>query len=424
MQSKAHLSRLGGVLIAALLAAPSTLRADEVSIVTGLVGNDLALLQEQLKAFQDKTGHSVKVVSLPPSSTDQFAQYRLWLSAGNPDIDVYRTDVVWAPQLADQFIDLAPHAKDVIGTFFPSTVKAQTVGAKLVALPWYATIPGLYYRKDLLEKYGKPVPKTWDEMAATAKEIQDKERAGGNVQMWGFLFQGAPYEGLTCDALEWVASNGGGRLVEPNGDISINNPKAAAALERAKSWVNTISPPGSLSYKEEDTRGIWQLGNAVFMRNWPYAFALGNRDDSAIKGKFEVAPMPMGDGGASAAVLGGFSLAVSKYSRHPEAAIALVKYLTSVEGQKYRVLRNSNSPTVTALYDDPEVQAKQPFALRWRGALETAMARPSDATKAKYNEVSSLFWTAAANTLAGKGSAQANLDKLEAELAQLKGSAW
>lgn len=417
-----RLAAAGFVLALGLIGGP--VRADQIAIVTGLVGNDLALLQEQLKAFEDKTGHQVKVVSLPPSSTDQFAQYRLWLSAGNPDIDVYRTDVIWAPQLAEQFLDLKPHVADVIGGFFPSMVQSQTVGGKLVALPWYATIPGLYYRKDLLEKYGKPVPKTWDEMTATAKEIQDKERAAGNGQMWGFLFQGAPYEGLTCDALEWVASMGGGRLVEPNGDISINNAKAVAALEMAKSWVGTISPPGSLAYKEEDTRGVWQLGNAVFMRNWPYAFALGNRDDSAIKGKFDVAPLPTGAGGPPAATLGGFNLAVSKYSRHPEAAVALVKYLTSVEGQKYRVLRNSNSPTVTALYDDPEVKEKQPFALRWRGSLETAMARPSEATKAKYNEVSSRFWTAVANTLAGRGSAQDNLDKLEVELVELKGESW
>lgn len=417
-----RLAAAGFVLALGLSGGP--VRADQIAIVTGLVGNDLALLQEQLKAFEGKTGHQVKVVSLPPSSTDQFAQYRLWLSAGNPDIDVYRTDVIWAPQLADQFLDLTPHVQDVVGGFFPAMIQSQTVGGKLVALPWYATIPGLYYRKDLLEKYGKPVPKTWDEMTATAKEIQDKERAAGNGQMWGFLFQGAPYEGLTCDALEWVASMGGGRLVEPNGDISINNPKAVAALEMAKSWVGAISPPGSLAYKEEDTRGVWQLGNAVFMRNWPYAFALGNRDDSAIKGKFDVAPLPTGADGPPAATLGGFNLAVSKYSRHPEAAVALVKYLTSVEGQKYRVLRNSNSPTVTALYDDPEVKEKQPFALRWRGSLETAMARPSEATKAKYNEVSSRFWTAAANTLAGRGSAQDNLDKLEVELVELKGESW
>ncbi|TNB49116.1 ABC transporter substrate-binding protein [Martelella lutilitoris] len=415
---------ISGAALALSLLASTAARADEISIVTGLVGNDLGLLQEQLKSFEDKTGHTVKVVSLPPSSSDQFSQYRLWLAAGNPDIDVYRTDVVWAPQLADQFIDLTPYTEDVIDEYFPSTIRSQTVDGKLVALPWYATIPGLYYRTDLLEKYGKDVPKTWDEMTTTAREIMDAERADGNASMWGFLFQGAPYEGLTCDGLEWLVSSGGGNIVEADGEISVNNPDAAAALERAKSWIGTISPPGTLSYKEEDTRGIWQLGNAVFMRNWPYAYALGEQDDSAIKGKFDVAPLPAGENGESAATLGGFNLAVSKYSEHPDAAVELVKYLTSPEAQKYRVMYNSNAPTAVALYEDPEVQAKQPFALRWEDSLETAVSRPSNVTKSKYNEVSSLFWTTAYNTLSGNGSAQDNLEELELKLYQLRGNGW
>ena len=124
------------------------------------------------------------------------------------------------------------------------------------------------------------MPTTWEELAATAKMIMDKERAAGNEDMWGFVFQGNAYEGLTCNALEWVKSNGGGQIVEPDGTISINNPKAAAAIDMAKGWVGTISPPGVLAYQEEESRGVWQTGNAVFMRNWPYAYSLGNGDDS------------------------------------------------------------------------------------------------------------------------------------------------
>ena len=416
-------SRMLGTFAALSLSAGAGHAAD-ISMVSGLVGNDLQLLQDQLRDFEQETGHKVDIVSLPPSSTDQFAQYRLWLGARNPDIDVYRMDVVWAPQLAGNFVDLTPYTKDVVDTFFQSTVDAQRVGDKLVALPWYATVPGLYYRKDLLDKYSKTVPATWEELTETAREIQDAERAAGNENLWGFVFQGAAYEGLTADALEWVASHGGGRIVEADGTVSINNAQSVKALELARSWVGTISPPGVLSYKEEDSRGVWQTGNAVFMRNWPYAYALGNGEDSVIRGKFDVAPLPAGDGGQSAATLGGFSLAVSEYSRNKEAAVELVKYLTSVEGQKYRVLRNSNSPTVTALYDDPEVQRKQPFALRWKDAIETSVPRPSTVTKSKYNEVSSLFWTAVANTLSGQGPAQDNLDLLEARLFQLQGSGW
>ena len=111
---------------------------------------------------------------------------------------------------------------------------------------------------------------------------------------------------------------GGGQIVSPEGEITINNPKAAAALDMAHGWVGTIAPAGVTGYMEEESRGVWQTGNAVFMRNWPYAFPLGNGADSPIKGKFDAVPLPAGEGGQSAACLGGWNLAVSKYSEHPE----------------------------------------------------------------------------------------------------------
>ncbi len=158
------------------------------------------------------------------------------------------------------------------------------MNGKLVALPIFTDAPALYYRTDLLEKHGASVPTTWEELTATAQMIQDAERAEGNAEIWGFVWQGNAYEGLTCNALEWIKSFGGGQIVEPDGTISVNNEQAAAALTLAASWVGTISPDGVLAYQEEEARGLWQTGNAVFMRNWPYAYGLGNGDDSAVKG--------------------------------------------------------------------------------------------------------------------------------------------
>lgn len=417
-------------LVALALAAGVSLgavqaRAEEISLVSGAVGNDLAELEAQLKIFTERTGHTVKVVNMPASTTDQFGQYRLWLSAGNTDIDVYRTDVIWAPQLSDHFVDLTEAAKDVVGDHFPAIVESQTVEGKLVALPMFTDAPALYYRKDLLEKYGKEPPKTWAELKATAQEIQDKERAAGNAQIWGFIFQANAYEGLTCNALEWVKSFGGGQIVEPDGTISINNENAAKALDTIKEFVGTIAPQGVLAYQEEDARGLWQTGNAVFMRNWPYAYALGNGNDSAVKGKFDVTTLPVGDGGdQSAATLGGWNLAVSKYSEHQDIAIELVKYLASAEAQKYRALQNSRLPTLQSLYEDPEIVEKQPIIPRWKEVFLNAVPRPSAPTKTKYNEVSSEFWTAVHATLSGEGSGADNLKKLAARLKRLQGSGW
>lgn len=400
--------------------------AADLAIVSGDTGNGLALLRSMLDTFEEQTGHKVTVVPMPSSTTDQFGQYKLWLAAGNTDIDVYQTDVIWAPQLANQLVDLTEATKDVIGAHFPSIVESQTVDGKLVALPLFTDAPALYYRKDLLEKYNMSVPTTWEEMATIAKTIQDAERAAGNADIWGFVFQGNAYEGLTCDALEWVKSNGGGQIVEADGSISINNPQAAAVLDTVKGWVGTISPPGVLAYQEEESRGVWQQGNAVFMRNWPYAYALGNGDDSAVKGKFDVTTLPMGsgEGARSAATLGGWNLAVSRYSDEQEAAIELVRFLGSPEMQKRRALESSNLPTIEALYEDADIAAQQPIIPRWKDVFINAVPRPSAPTKIKYNEVSSLFWTAVHATLSGNGSGAENLATLEEELVKLQGAAW
>jgi trehalose/maltose transport system substrate-binding protein len=413
----------GGLLLGALLAGSAS--AATLSIVNGDTGGNLQWLRGVLDEYQKTSGDTVNIVPMPSSTTDQFGQYKLWLAAGNSDIDVYQTDVIWAPQLADQFVDLSTAAKDVSKDFFPSIIESQTVNGKLVAIPFFTDAPALFYRKDLLEKYNLPVPKTWTEMASEAKTIQDGERAAGNKDFWGFVFQGNAYEGLTCDALEWVKSYGGGQIVEPDGSISINNPKAVAALEEAKSWVNTISPPGVLSYGEEESRGVWQLGNAAFMRNWPYAYALGNAADSPIKGKFDVSTLPVGaEGDKPASTLGGWNLAVSKYSKNQDAAIKLVMYLSSAEVQKKRAIDLSALPTRQAIYDDADVAKAQPIIPNWKSVFQNAVPRPSAPTKTKYNEVSNLFWSAVHDTLSGNGSAADNLEQLEAKLTDLKGAGW
>ncbi|MGG7576966.1 ABC transporter substrate-binding protein (plasmid) [Rhizobium sp. YTUHZ045] len=405
--------------------AAGPIHAAEISFAANTTGKNVEFLNKQLAIFEKETGNQVKLVTMPSSSSEQFSQYRLWLAAGNKDIDVYQTDVIWAPQLADQFIDLKEATKDVAGQFFPSIIASQTVNGRLVALPLFTDAPALYYRKDLLKKYDKLPPKTWDEMAATAKEVQDKERQAGQKDLWGYVFQGNSYEGLTCNALEWVKSSGGGQIVEPDGTISINNEKAAAALERAKGWIGTISPPGVLAYQEEESRGVWQTGNAVFMRNWPYAYSLGNGADSAVKGKFDVMTLPVAAAGDKpSSTLGGWNLAVSKYSEKQEAAIALVKFLASKDVQKARAIELSNLPTLTDLYDDKDIAAAQPFMPNWKPIFQDAVPRPSATAKVKYNEVSSKFWTAVHNTLSGSGSAAENLELLEADLTALKGDAW
>ena len=333
--------------------------------------------------------------------------------------------MIWAGQIGAHFIDLTEHAAEVIGEHYDSIVQSQTVDGRLVALPHATDAPALYYRTDLLEEHGKEPPATWVELEATAGEIMAAERAEGNAQMWGFVFQASAYEGLTTNVLEWVASNDGGTFVDEAGEITANNPNAAEAIDLAAGWVGTIAPPGVPGYEEEQARGVWQTGNVVFMRNWPYAYALGNGEGSPIQGLFDVVPLPKGPSGKEgAASLGGWNFGVSSYSRHPDEAIELALFLASEEIQKDRAISNATLPTLRSLYDDPDIAEAQPLIPLWRDVVEGAIPRPSAQTRAPYNEVSHSIWTATHATLSGNGDAATNLEQLERTLRRLRGRGW
>jgi trehalose/maltose transport system substrate-binding protein len=240
-----------------------------------------------------------------------------------------------------------------------------------------------------------------------AKKIQEGERAAGKPDFQGFVFQGKANESVTCDALEWIYSFSGGTIVEPDKKVTINNPNAIKALETAKGWVGTISPKGVTTYGEEEARNVWQAGNAAFMRSWPYAYSLGQEATSAVAGKFDVTVLPKGGAdGKNAACLGGWQLMVSAYSKAPDAAADLVRYLTSEEQQKKRAIAPSLLPTLPALYNDPDVLAKNGWFKNLLDILNNAVARPSTVTGADYNQLSTAFFQNVNKVLTGTETPQ------------------
>jgi trehalose/maltose transport system substrate-binding protein len=417
-------SRLLLALAAAAMASAAS--AASIKISCGAVGQELELCKRNAEAWAAKTGNQVQVVATPNDSSERLALYQQVLSAGSDKIDVFQIDVVWPGLLGLHLLDLKPYTQGVEGQHFASFIANNTHAGRLVAMPWFANAGLLFYRKDLLDKHGQKVPATWDELAATAKKVQDAERAAGNDKMWGYVWQGRAYEGLTCNALEWVASHGGGTVVDSDGRISVRNANAAAALRSAASWVGTISPTAVLNYAEEESRGVFQAGNAVFMRNWPYAWSLAQGSDSVIKGKVGVAVLPRGTAmGGNAATLGGESLAVSKYTRNPALAADLVLYMTSAAVQKERALSGSFNPTLPALYRDAEILKANPFMGELYGVFNRAVARPTSATGARYNQVSNEFWNAVHEVLAGKVKPDDALSRLDTSLNRLsRGAKW
>jgi len=393
-----------------------------ITVASGTVGMEKELIDEVAAMYMEAHPDvEVKALETPELATDRLGLYLQFFQAKSSDIDVYQIDVIWPGDLAEHLVDLYQYDgfKEAAKDHFPAIVQNNTVDGKLVGIPWFTDAGLLYYRTDLLEKYGYDgPPKTWDQLEEMAAKIQEGERAD-NPDFWGFVWQGKAYEGLTCDALEWIYSHGGGSIIEPDGTISINNDNAVEAIERAAAWIGTISPSGITGFAEEDARRMWQAGNAAFMRNWPYAYVLGNADDSAIKGKIGTAALPGKEEGQSAASLGGWQLAVSKYSKHPDVAADLVLMMASAKEQKRRAIKGSLNPTIMSLYDDPDVLEAVPFFGTLYDVFINAVARPSTATAPRYNEVSTKFFNAVYSVLTGKKDAQTALDELELDLEDL-----
>ncbi len=414
-----------GMTASLALAAHSS--AVSLSFACDSVGSGYNECKKGADAWAKKTGNTVNVLQVPKETDQRLALYQQQLGAKAGDVDVYMVDTIWPGLIGQHLMDLKtamPAAQ--LKEFFPAMIENDTVGGKLVAVPWFTDAGLLFYRKDLLTKYGyKSAPKTWSELAAMATKIQAGEKKT-NPKFVGYVFQGKNYEGLTCDALEWINSYGGGRIVEPDGKITVNNPRAAAALKDISAFVGTVSPSGVTTYGEEEARQVWQAGNSAFMRNWPYAYDAGNSDGSPIKGKIGVAALPAGTGAGSkpSATLGGWQLAVNAYSKHPKEAADLVAYLTGKDEQKRRAIQASYNPTMPALYKDKDVLKAVPFFGSLYDVFMNAVARPATVTGLKYNQVSNAFSTAVYSVLTKKATPEAALKNAESQIARAKGRGW
>lgn len=416
----------GRLAAAVLLVATSAAQAVTITIACGASAPEIAHCWKHAEAWAKKTGHTVRNYTQPASATAALAVYRQLFAAKSADIDIVRIDVIWPGILKDHLQDLKPYSLGEEAQHFPAIVANNTVDGRLLGMPWYTDTGLLYYRADLLKKYKRQPPTTWAELAETAATVQAGERAGGQKDFQGFVFQAKSGESLTCNAVEWIASFGGGRLVDANGEITVNNPQAARALASAAQWVGSISSVGVLNYAEEDARGVFQNGQALFMRNWPYAWSLLDSPDSPVRGKVGVSPLPRGDGPGArhAGTLGGWQLAVSAYSKHPAVAADLVLHMTSAAVQKDRAIRGSFNPTRPALYKDPEVIAANVFMASLLGTFEASVARPSGEAGLKYPSVSLALSHAAHDVLARKATPEAAVRKLEGQLKLVRRDRW
>lgn len=404
----------------ASLAVPPALAA-ELSVVCGRNPIEHRLCREAAEEWGAANGHQVRVAAAPGESKTRLAAFEELLEVGSPELDVLEIDVVWPALLAAHLQDLAaPLGADLAG-FDPRLIEANRVAGRVVAAPWFMDFGILYYRADLLDSARIRVPSTWDELETAAVRIQDGERAARRDQFWGYLWQGWQYEGLTCNAMEWLGSWGGGGLVDARGTVTAANPWAEYALKRPTRWLGLISPESVLVYTEAESLAAFREGNAAFLRHWPGAWAELQAADSPVRGKVGFTHIPRGGPrGTHAATLGGWQLAVSRYSRHPQLAVDLVRHMTGPAVQRRRAIAAALVPTRPALLQEAAVREALPFVtLLTHGAAELVL-RPASVTGADYGAVSNALQARVTQVLEGRLTGERAVQLLADDLEHLK----
>ncbi|HEX6739302.1 MAG TPA: extracellular solute-binding protein [Vicinamibacteria bacterium] len=382
------------------------------------------LMTASLQSYTKASGVPVRFVPAPQRKPERLEQYLAWLRAGAAAPDVYQADITEIGRLAEHMIDLRPFLAQEAQEQIPEVMAHYEIGGRLVALPLYTDVAVLIYRTDLLADAGyRGPPRSWDELEEMAARIQARQRAAGHEGFWGFAWPGKADDDLLCFALELQATHGGGGIVDPDGTVTVNNPRARAALLRARRWIGRISPRGITAYSPADAGNLWYSGQAAFFRTWPHAYAVSQEPSSPIRGKVALAALPSG-GAGHFGTLGGWQLSVSRHSARPRQAAELVRSLVRREEQRARAVRLSGLPPRLDLYEDPEVLRANPFFPQVRDILlQGAVARPTRGAGRAYEEVAAAYIAAVHAVLEGQAEPAPALDALERRLRALLAAA-
>lgn len=392
--------------------------------------DDLARTAALSQQFTQETGIRIKNIPTPESTHDYLELSRKLLRESSSGVDLLNIDLIWAAILEPDLIDLRPYLTAEIPLIEPQLLSSYTVNGKLVAVPSYVTMGGLEYRTDLLREYGYDhPPKTWNELESMAQRIQAGERAKGKKDFWGYVWQGTAAEALACNALEWQVAEGGGRIIEPDRTISVNNPASIRAWQRAKRWIGRISPPGVVAYRERDSMNVFDSDGAAFDRIWlvtPITKRGQGRQiywrSSLPKVQTGFASMPGGPGG-SAGTLGGSGTAVSLHSAHRQEAVALVRFLIRAQIQaSEKESRAGGLPGQPVVYEPPSISKPQ---VRPKGAasqrVSNIVTRPSVATGPAYERATKAYFIAVHSVLTGRKAAPEAAAELEKQLIEITG---
>jgi multiple sugar transport system substrate-binding protein len=354
-----------------------------LTIAGSAVGREAEILRRQLDRF--RSAHPELAVELRPTpdASDQRHQlYVQWLNARAADPDVLQIDVVWTPEFAAAGWILPLHSfQPDTGDFFPAAIEANRWRRSLYALPWFIDVGMLYWRTDLMPA----PPRDLEELRRQAMTAATDQRVP-----YGLVWQGARYEGLVTVFLEYLGAYGG-RILDEDDRVVVDSDRAVSALTYMRDAIDIdhFVPSAVLTWQEEQVRFAFQSGQAAFMRNWPYAYSLLEQSsDSGVAGRFAVAPMPGGPGGAPTAALGGSQLAINANSGDARSAYLLIDFLLRPEQMLERARLVGQYPSRPSLFDSAALADALPVPpADARRVIERAVPRPVTPVYSQLSEI-------------------------------------
>ena len=327
-------------------------------------------------------GVTVEPLELPSTPNEQYDRYVTTFASQDGSIDVIETDIIWVPQFAaagwiENLEGEIPSA--TVSSLLEGPVNANRYKGELHGLPLFTDTGLMYYRTDLLEKYGFDVPETWAELVEQAQTILDEEE---NENLGGFVFQAAQIEGITINFLEFL-KGAGGHVLDENGNYVFpdyrEETRMALQFMYDMIYEYEVAPISVTTANPNDNRITFQQGNAIFMRNWPFAWgSLQNEEESEVAGNVGIAPIPHfeGNGGAKTSNLGGWQLTVNAYSDNKEEAIDFIEWTVSEEAQMILAEQGSQLPVLASLYEDEDFRSLNPLYGEILSILERTFPRP------------------------------------------------
>lgn len=341
--------------------------------------------------------------------------------ARNSKPDIIAVDVIWPGDFAARGW-IAPieefFGDEALAEYIPGFLAAAQVDGHTYAIPLYIDGIHLFYRADLLQKYGLEVPSTWEALIAAAETVVEGE---ANPDLAGFISMWAKIEGLF---MNWLAffQGAGGTFFDADGNLAINNEAGVKSLSTMVGMLESgVAPESILTFRPNDARLLFQQERAVFLMVQDFVLAPLTADDSPVKDAVEFTRVPFFEGNdmTNTTVIGGFLLAVNKHSENVEAAADFIKCFTSYESQVQAGLIQGKVPTRPAVYDDERIAEEAPGVAALGANFVYAFARPSAQTGTAYPEISEIMQTEISAALLGEKTPEQALADAEAQILSL-----